>query len=101
MNAQMITRQEWIVILVAITGFLIALFLYLSRKNSDFNNFLNKSNNYNIKTYSVLKNKLINMTFGDKMAAERLIELERKRMPNAPNEILIQAAIERLERDRL
>ncbi len=49
---------------------------------------------------SHLRRKLIERTQGDKAMAERLIEYERARVPEATQVQLIQSAIERLQWDR-
>jgi hypothetical protein len=47
-----------------------------------------------------LRAQLVRKLHGDERAAVRLIELERRRRPDASEADLIQAAIVRLERDR-
>ena len=47
-----------------------------------------------------LRSRLVFMVGGDKDTCERLIESERKRHPEAGEEMLIENAIARLERDR-
>jgi hypothetical protein len=47
----------------------------------------------------VLYERLLRKTMGDRAQAERLVELERKRMPAANRTRLIRSALDRWERD--
>jgi hypothetical protein len=47
-----------------------------------------------------LRRELTQKLMGDERAALRLIELERKRRPDASETELVRAALQRLERDR-
>ena len=47
-----------------------------------------------------LYQELVTMVRQDRYMADRLIDFERRRTPNAPRERLIQDAIDRLKRDR-
>jgi hypothetical protein len=47
-----------------------------------------------------LRSELARKLMGDERAVARLIELERKRRPDASEAELVRAALQRLERDR-
>lgn len=100
---QEISKPDLLVVIIAVVGFLVAMMLYLSRKNkrdrkekSHLDIGIGRSKLYE----SQLRNKLVNMVFGDQKAASRLIEMERGRTPYASEKDLIRNAIERIERDR-
>lgn len=97
-----ITKHDFLIMVMTISGFLIALIVFTSIKCKFLikNDFLDKIIENNKNHQKILQKKLINMVFGDEQAAERLIIMEKGRTPNASRMQLIRSAIERLERDR-
>jgi hypothetical protein len=92
---------EWIIIAISILICLAVFIFYISRKRKIYKkDFLDASISRSKQHQKELKKKLIKMLWGDKKAAERLINAERGRMPDNPEIKFIQMAIERLARDR-
>lgn len=96
------TRSDTLAILMAVSAFLIALILYLSKnkKYKEKGNILNFIIKTNAQDKEALRKQLINMVLGDKKVATRLIAAERELRPQWPEQELIRLAIERLIRDR-
>lgn len=102
MNLEEITKHDLLIMIMAVSGFLIALILLTSIKRNFLikNDFLERVIKNSKKKEEKLFKNLVTMVFGDKETAERLVGMEQGRTPNASRTQLIRSAIERLERDR-
>ncbi len=88
------------VIIITVAAFIMAGYIYLKQKKKKHPPSRNLEIKFPGQFQPASKEKLLNMVFGDKQTAERLIQFERNRMPSANETELIRMAIERLERDR-
>lgn len=95
-----ITTNDILVIIITVIGFIMAGYIYLTQRKNKHPPSSNLEIKFPAQFQPASKEKLLNMVFGDKQAAERLIQFERNRMPSASEKELIQMAIDRLERDR-
>jgi len=93
MNLNEISRHDWLIVIIAVCFFLLAMILFLSKKKEQ-GICQNHSKNNN------LRKELENLVSKDKETANRLIEFERKYRPQSSENELISLAIERLVRDR-
>ena len=95
-----ITTNDLLVITISAIGFIIAGYIHLTHKKKKHPPSSNLEIKFPRQFKPASKEKLLNMVFGDKQTAERLIQFERNRIPSANETELIQMAIDRLERDR-
>lgn len=126
MNVQNMTTSDIYFSIMAVSGFLIVMILYLinkkrPKKKNDFlfqnasdpdgrryikkrprkkNDFLDEIINRQKNNEEILYKKLLSMVFGSRDTAERLIRMEQGRIPNLSRINSIKAAIDRILQDR-